>query len=356
MNATERGRDGTIPFLFGLTKRELQSVVEQITGESVVSFEASPAPAGHKAHLGIHAETVCVLFTYTSPSGRARSAMVVAKRNYKAGRTEAHHYRYLTAQGMPVARTYGDITDGEGREVIFLEYLEGVPDNSHTFLNDTNDVHDFLALAARFNCVRPSPEYADGLKRLDWLAYLRRWTPEKLDDIWTASCRGKLGDELQELCSESKNTVNRLPRLAERLAEMVSRINIGFVHGDFFPHHTGRRLNSGEMVAFDFEDIGLAPWCTDVARWLGPPDDLLARCASRKDLAGVYLEEYARNGGERVAPSQLLDEAQALWLTYSLLDPDWWYHVFSITENERIREQCRRELYARLSDLVRSPW
>lgn len=354
MSARHRERDGRIPFLFELTKRELQPIVEEIAGEAMVSFDAAPDPAAHKTHFGIHAETVSALFKYTSQSGPARSVTVIAKRNYKAGRTEAHHCRYLIARGAPVARTYGAVTDGERREVIFVEYLKRVPDSTHAFLNDAEDFRDFLALAAQLNSVRPSGEYARGLKRSDPAAVLQTWTAKELGNIWAASCRGDLGGELQELSSESENTLRRLPRLAESLAETVPHIKVGFVHGDFFPHHTGRRVSSGQMVAFDFEDTGLAPWCSDVARWLGPPDDLLARCASREELADAYLEEYVHNGGEPVATSRLLDETRALWLTDALLAPGWWYHIFRITDEGRVREQCRKELHACLRDLVYS--
>ena len=100
--------------------------------------------------------------------------------------------------------------------------------------------------------------------------------------------------------------------------------NTGLTHGDCYPHSTGWRRQTGELVIFDLGMVGFEPRFHDVAPWLGAPDTVQPRCGTREELAGHYLEQHARLGGCRAAPADFLDETRLLWMAWVLTNLSWW--------------------------------
>jgi hypothetical protein len=143
-----------------------------------------------------------------------------------------------------------------------------------------------------------------------------------VDSIPQLAQEGKLGDRLRRLCTAS--VTEALAATARSLVNPLQQMIAGLTHGDFYPHSTGWRRESGEMVIFDLATVGFEPRFFDVAPWLGAPDSVQPRCASRDDLAGYYLAEYTRWGGRRVATVDFLEETRILWMAWVLMNLAWW--------------------------------
>jgi hypothetical protein len=364
------GTGETTP-VFGLTKAQLRPIVAEIAGEPVQSFDIS---AEHKVAgpYGITAEKVIPTFSYTTRSGRAGSTTVFAKRPYEMlpGHGEAHHYKYLTGLDAPIPRMYAALTDEGDREVLFLEYLDVVtePEPCPRFLNDPVQFPEFVGLVARFNAIQPTEEYAVRLRRdipqrrgasgSGWQERMDE-VGAYLDRIWEHGAKGELGEPLKQLCSGTEATLERLKELAAGLVQPISRMETGFTHNDCYPHCTGYRRESGELLIFDLEDIGFEPRFFDIAPWLGAPDEVQPRCGTREDLARHYLEEYARWGGAPPSLEQFLDESHLLWLTYVFMMLGWYVHQALAGPSDRTKEdtqefrrQNRDELHRQLSILL----
>lgn len=352
--------------IFGLTKGQLQPIVESAAGEPVTAFEIRIEHAV-RGPYGIMGEKIIPTFSYATHSGRREEVVVFAKRQYKhlPDHDEAYHYSYLQQHRAPIPRMYGARTDAEGRETIFLEYLDAIatPEPGIEFLNHGDHFLQFLTTAARFNAVPLSGEYAARLTR-------RRMPPDggqrvvktlsTLDSIWDHASKGQLGGDLRQFCTADRLT--RLRTLANRLAGPMSRLRseMGLCTTDLYPHHVGWRRDTGELLIFDLEDVKLAPRFSDVAVWLGAPDTVLPRSLPVEQLAQHYLDEYVQRGGQPVELHQLLDEARILWQDRVLNGLGWWRNealngpVCPETEDsEEYRRRCSDRLLDELGTLVR---
>ena len=58
------------------------------------------------------------------------------------GRLQAHHYTFLSENGVPTPRLYGVLSDSKGREVLFLEYLDEVTVANKAFYEDLGIMFD----------------------------------------------------------------------------------------------------------------------------------------------------------------------------------------------------------------------
>jgi aminoglycoside phosphotransferase (APT) family kinase protein len=307
--------------VFGLTRGQLWPIVEGIAGEAVRSFDIAVAHQV-EGHYGYQAEKVIPTFTYATRSGRSGETVVFAKRFHEPGPREAHHYAQLAARGAPVARMYGSLTGPDGREIVFLEFLMGggslMPFDG--FLRDADSFLPFLALAARFNALRPSEQHRP-LLQVQTADDLRRWygnAAEALGRIWEGAARGELGDSLKDLCADGRGKLPALRQLAADLIAPVSRMAVGLVHGDFYPDQVLRREHTGELVLTDLEGVGLGPRFADVARWVGAPDEVQSRCLPQRELARHYLDAYRQWGGAAVPLARFLEETHLLALADEL--------------------------------------
>ncbi|UCC68710.1 MAG: phosphotransferase [Armatimonadota bacterium] len=336
--------------VFALTKEQLRPVVEEIAGEPVQSFDIS---VEHRVAgpYGVTAEKVIPTFAYTTRSGRTGRMTLFAKRPYQMlpGHGEEHHYRYLAEQGAPIPNMYGALADDQQREILFLEYLDVVtePEPCTRFLNDLEQFPKFVSLVAHFNAIRPSGEYAARLRRdipqrpgppgWDWRQRMED-VCAYLDRIWEHGAEGDLGTALKHLCAGSEESLGRLRDLAMGLVEPVSEMETGFTHNDCYPHCTGYRRETGELLIFDLEHVGFEPRFFDIAPWLGAPDHVQSRCVPREELAQYYLEEYARCGGGSVSLDQFLEGTHILWLTYTFMMLGWYVNQALQGPTDRTKE------------------
>lgn len=308
--------------VFGLTKAQLRPIIGNIVSEPVVSFDVT-IERQVQGFSGYSADKVIPTVTYITQSGRMGRATVFVKRFHRTGPAEAHHYAALQKHDAPIPRMYGVMTDQDGKEMLFLEYLDPVGDvqASEHFADDLDQFRQLLAVTARFNAIEPSGEYAANLPRRD----IDRGLGDAcvtLEHIWDHACKGDLGDALKQLCSSSRDRLAQLQKFAMGLIEPVSQIEIGLIHGDIYPENTGWRRETGELLILDLEWIGFGPRFYDAARWLGAPDDLQPHCQRRAELAGYYLEQYVLQGGAAVPLERFMKEVSILWIA-QILDIMW---------------------------------
>ena len=182
--------DVTITPVFELTKAQLWQIINNvICDEAVTSFDVT---IEHQVEgfCGYSAEKVIPTFSYITQSGRMGRITVFVKRFHRTGSAEAHHYAYLQKHHAPIPHMYGVLTDPDGREILFLEYLEPIGDihASEQFLDDPDHFRQCLSATARFNAIRPSEEYAAQLPRKDFTKGLIE-TCDTLERIWNHSCK-----------------------------------------------------------------------------------------------------------------------------------------------------------------------
>jgi len=313
------GNRDTTP-LFGLTRSQLQPIVDNIAGKPVGAFDVS---IEHElgGRYGYWGEKAIPTFTYTTRSGRAGNETLFVKWLQEPGAREPLHYEWLARHDAPIPRLYGTLTVGDRGPMLFLEYVDEIIHNDE-FLKGAAQFRQFLALAARFNAIPPSEEYAVWLQDDDFGRGLMSAVPV-LDAIWDLAGKGRLGDGLAAFCSGSDDKLTRLQTLARRLIEPVSAMETGLCHTDFYPENTGWRRETGELLLFDLELVARAPRFFDVARWLGAPDDLRPLPLPREELAQHYLNEYARCGGRPASLGQFVEETRILWMAGDITMLGW---------------------------------
>lgn len=346
--------------VFGLTKAQLRPIIDDIASdEPVVSFDVA---IEHQVQgfCGYSAEKAIPTFIYTTRSGRTGRATVFVKWFHRTGPAEAHHYTYLQKHDAPIPRMYGVLTGPDGREMLFLEYLDPIGDVQacKQFMDDLHQFRQLLAVTARFNAIQPSGDYAAGLPRKDVGKGLTD-ACATLERVWEHACQGDLGDALKRLCSDSQNRLPELQTFARELIKPIAQMEIGLIHSDIYPENTGWRQRAGELLILDLEWIGFGPRFYDAASLLGAPDDSQPHHQRREELGKYYLEQYARCGGTSVYLDQFMKELPILWMAQTLnimwfglrhaLDGcvDW------TEDREEGRRFFRDGLYENLSALLR---
>ena len=257
---------------------------------------------------------------------------------------------------------YGARTSNDGREMIFLEYLEPTDDLHpfHRFTGDDDLFARFLAAAARFNAIRPSGEYAATLRRFDHeqIGLRVRAAADTLDEIWDRAAAGDLGEPMQQLCRTNRGRLSRLQTLPGELVERMARMELCLSHNDYYPDSVAVRHETGEMLLVDLESVGFAPRFWDVARWLGPPVEVDVRCRPRRELAQLYLAEYVRWGGEPVDVDRFLTDLRILAVASGLMMLPFSYHraldgrVDWTEDRNEGRRTYRKQLHVELGRLL----
>ena len=350
--------DPSTPPIFGLTKAQLQPIVENIAAEAVASFDITVEHHVPPEHYGGRGEKVVPTFTYETRSGRTGRTTVFVKQHCNPGPNEALHYQWLTTHSAPVPRIYGAVSGPDVHDIIFIEHLDPFVGDEESFLNDVESFPQFLAATARFNAIQPHPQYAAELpSKLSHMGF-EEWHP-MLSRVWAHAAKGDLGEELRGLCSQP--ALQSAVGLADDLPKSLAEMQAGLSHWDHRPNNIGRRRDSGEMVIFDLEDTMLAPRFEDVADWLALPNDLQPRCRPREHLVHHYLDERARHGGSPVEPSDFEREIQLLWKAHVLRGLDWWLGYGGVLEDcdvppdkhpNQWRERNRQAFHRELSSLL----
>jgi len=320
---------------FGLSETQLLPVLEAVAGTPLAEFtvQMRPAvrddPSGNKRLLN---------FLYKTQDGVIGEATLFAKRCVWKGRSEAVHYRHLTARAVPTARLYGPLRDGGGAEIIFLEPLTEVG-----FRDDSEaEWRSLLSLLARFNACAVTSDYAFHLHPYEQVGKLGggMW----ILGLGASPMEDQVATDLRA-CGISREDLPALEQAARTLFARVAAQPHGLLHQDFRPDNVGWRGGRAEMVVFDLHKNALGPRFADVAPYLASPDwsdssaflDGMGNDGSscRESLTRYYLDEYARFGGQTVSPAAFREEVTALFWMHKVSALGW---LVEQNQRGRIRE------------------
>ncbi len=311
----------TVLSQLGLSYTQLLPIVENAAGTSVAHFRvASFAPMIQ--NQGVCGDKFLLHFTLTTPSGLTSQVEVFVKKfNWKT-KSEAAHYRYLAAAGVPMPKLYGTIQHSDGDEILFLERLTSIGYDRHS----ESEWRELLSLLACYNAC-PVPQEAiphlypfeQGGKVGGWWITGFGALPPARDEIEKSLRHCGVGDdELARLCSA-----------AQTLCGRVAALPRGLLHQDFLPDNFGWRGGHESMVVFDVHKSCLGPRFADAAPYLGVPDwsntaVFLDELPDRRQrLTQHYLDEYARFGGEQVSIETFQKETSLLFWAHKVAVL-WW--------------------------------
>jgi len=311
--------ENTVTPIFGLTTSQLRPIIENIAHNEPIASLDIAIEHQVQGYCGYSAEKVIPTFAYTTQSGNAGKISVFVKRFHRTGPAEAHHYINLRNHQAPIPRMYGVLTDTDGREILFLEYLEPIGDIQacEKFMDDLDNFRQCMAATAHFNAIQPSEEHVTQLPRKN-IAQGLMDAAVTLERIWTHACNGELGDDLRHLCLASRNGLQQLQTFARDLMEPVLKMDTGLIHSDIYPENTGWRRVKEELLIIDLEWIGFGPRFYDAAGWLGAPHDLQLHRDQRRELSQYYMEQHIRWGGREVPLDQFMEESSVLWMAQML--------------------------------------
>lgn len=288
--------------VFGLTKAQLWPIVQAAAGERVASFDIA-IEHEVQGNYGCQGEKAIPTFTYTSPSGRTRAVSIFGKYFYRTGPAESQQYAFLEKHSAPIPRMFGALYDPDGREMLFLEYVDSSPEAQAD--RTLHQLRDQCVLLARFNGITPSRDYRAWLEDCgEGVIHSVASAEGTLERLWERAVRRELGESLRRFCADEVGKLCHLQRLARDVAVRAAQMESGLLHTDFARENTGRRRETGELLLLDIEFVGLGPRFFDIGCLLGPRVSSARAQARRRVLSQHYLEAYARAGG---APPPLSD-------------------------------------------------
>jgi hypothetical protein len=315
-----RTPDAVNTSIFDLPECVLHSVLAAACQEPITAY--SVRLSQRTGVEGICGEYLTAVFRAETDRAREVEIPMFIRRQRRAceHRRQAHHYTYLTANGVPVPLLYGSHVDSQGREIILLELLDeaGAPDD--VLLARQDYLEDYFHLAAALAAVQLTDDHVGRLGYelagrdfvMNWGDWLP-WSAHILRRIESHAETGDLGDSLKEYCSKNSPALARLRRTCLPLMHAVRASPLGLVHGDFRPGNTGRRRLDRQLVLYDLEDLSIDARFYDVAQILGGPRPLLAGTDSNNELAEFFLDIYADRSGQRLALEVFLGEARLAW-------------------------------------------
>ncbi len=304
----------TVDALFGIPKSELIPIIEKaaqagpvISLEIRVEYETTAK--------GMLSETLVPTFSYQTASGATGEALIFVKRQLDSEAREAPFYLEAETADIPTPKYYGNRIGSQGEEILFLEFLPVVGVDK----NNAGEVREMVELIARINtaplrCAEftiPAP-----IPPEQQVIRMERDVEQRLiptlEQIWESGAAGEVGAEIERLCRENPQAIATLKRYVFALHErIVSLPEDALIQGDTGSHQMGwRRSAAGkQLVVFD---LG---WCVgrrfyDIADIVH--DYLRDSVLSQEEIAGHYLAEYRRWGGEEVALQDFLEATH--WL------------------------------------------
>ena len=312
--------------IFDITKDRLLPIVSNVASEKVDSFSIR---FDHQktSPNGIMGEYLIPTITCQTESGDSLEFTLFVRRRKRAdeGRLQAHHYAFLSKNGVPIPRLYGVLSDSQGREVLFLEHLDEFAVSDDAFYEDTNTLIKYLEIMAKFNSVKPTVEYAADVGRdmadrdftMNWKTWLP-WSIYVLDHVEKYAEKHLLGEQIMRFCQSNQAEIKILKRIALKLIHVVPNLPVGLIHGDFLPGNMGWRRNPRELVVFDFEDILFDTRLYDIAFVLGGWDIEGKHSAKQHDLAEIYLNTYFHCGGSNIGIEDFIREITLVWYARKL--------------------------------------
>jgi len=352
--------------IFDITKAQLLPIVSNIASEKVDDFHIR-FDQQKTSPNGIRGEYLIPTMTCETGSGDSLECTLFVRRpkNTEQGWLQAHHYTFLSENGVPVPRLYGVLSDNQGREVLFLEYLDEVMVANDAFYEDLGTLQKYLEIMARLNAVKPTVAYAADVGRdmarregytRNWNTWLP-WSIYVLNQIEKYVESDLLGEKIKRFCQSNQVEIKTLKRIALELMHVVPNLPVGLVHGDFLPGNTGWRKKSKELVVFDFEDIMFDTRFYDVAFILGGWEIEEKRSATQRDLAEIYLKAYSQCGGSTLRIEDFLKEITIVWYARKLnlweyLPPDLHGPSYESGSNGNTRQARLDLLYKNMSVLV----
>lgn len=320
---------------FGLSETQLRPILEAATGTPLSRSAVRMRPATQEVPAD---NSRLLTFLYAAQDGTPGEVMLFVKRCVWKGRSEAVHYRYLAAQGVPTPRLYGALREEGGEEVIFLESLTEVGFRS----DSETEWRSMLSLLARFNACDIAPDYVPHLHSYEQVGNAG-------GGVWIIGLDANPATEQVaadlRACGIKREDLPSLQEAARTLFAQVAAQPRGLLHQDFMPNNVGWRGRRAEMVVFDLHKNALGPRFADVAPYLASPDwsdsrafldDLSDDGASRREsLARHYLGEYARFGGPSVSIETFREETTALFWMHKVSLLIW---MVEQDQQARIRE------------------
>lgn len=312
--------------IFDITKTQLLPIVCGIASKKVddflIRFDQQKTSLN-----GIVGEYLIPTITCETGSGDSLEFTLFVRRRKRAseGRLQAHHYAFLSKNGVPVPRLYEALLDSQGREVLFLEHLDEFATSNDAFYEDADTFIEYLELMAKFNSVKPTVEYAADVGRdmadrdftMNWKTWLP-WSIYVLDHIEKYAEEHLLGEQIMRFYQSNQAEIKTLKRIALELIHTVPNLPVGLVHGDFLPGNTGWRKKPRELVVFDFEDILFDTRFYDIAFVLGGWDIEGKHSATQHDLAEIYLKTYFQCGGSNLRIGDFIREMTMVWYAAKL--------------------------------------
>ena len=300
--------------VFGLREQQLlpilQAAVDRKVTALAISFDHTV-----EGHPGYQGEKCIPTFAYETEEGSCDHLVMFVKKHDHAGRIEAEQFRFLQEHGAPIPKLYGVLKDAQGCDILFLEHLPVVYGNEEMYDN-ADLLQRFVSLAARLNSLPISESY-EALPHHGSLAGIPEQQVTTLGEIAERSASGALGTELRRFFGASGQIVSGLEHTLHRLGPVVAEFPLGFVHGDFWPFHTGARTDSHELLAIDLGWSLLASRFFDIAPFLGPPEEDMDLCLSREELGRHYLNEYHGRSATSIPLEEFLVETDAVWVAWN---------------------------------------
>ena len=347
--------------IFDLTEAQWKPIVEAVTGRQDIADFSLSLEHEVEGYYGGCGDKLIPTISYLLPSGETGKAVVFVKRYYWQGLSEVLHYQHLESYHLPIPRLYGDYALGEGREILFLEYLPviGFPSDC------VADWYTFFSLMARFNACVVSAVYQEVLLRASLGPTLEDGgSEEDLRSCYEYAERGALGDALGHFCRQTREHLPQLLENARLVGKQVVQMPRGLIHQDFMPDNIGWHGDRQEMVVFDIHKNALGPRFHDAARyfgnpsWQGMPSGLRKVEDARSLLTQHYLEDFARYGGPQVTLETFQQEVNLLaWA--SQIEAIYWMRDRAFENSEgipapepRVRDLLRHQILEILRYLI----
>lgn len=304
---------------FDLNEALLLSVLEGIAGEPIAGLTVSSSVPERDG------DTRLMTFRHVLQNGKTGESTSFVKKCVWKGKSEAIHYRYLGAAGIPTPRLYSALHNAQGEEVIFLEPVTSTGFDSQS----ETEWREMLSLLARFNACSIAPEYVVHLHSYEQVGLLD-------ENMWLTGLSARLNDAQLEFglraCGVREQDLPLLKQAVSKLFAQVEAQPKGLLHQDFHPDNFGWRGQHEQMVVFDLHKNSLGPRFADVVPYLALPDwsghkgflDASEDGTTRRDrLTRHYLEEYARFSGEVVSLETFCSETSALFWAHKVTALGW---------------------------------